>query len=165
MSTRRALVIAYLFPPLGGVGVVRTLKFVKYLPRNGWTPVVLAPKNPAYWLRDPDSLLEVPTSIEIVRSSLLEPTRVRRFLGDSLRAGIQFVRQRRSDRESSELRPFRPGAGRLGKVWASAIRWLFFPDEQITWLPTAVASGMGIQRREPVDLIYSSSPPISSHSL
>jgi len=163
LSARRVLMVAYLFPPLGGVGVVRTLKFVKYLPDAGWMPVVLAPKNPAYWLRDPGSLREVPSGVEIVRSSLLEPTRVRRLLGGSFRAAVQPLRRNRGNGDATEKQRFAPGAGKVGRVWAHAVRWLFFPDEQITWLPTAVSAGVRIQRDRPVEVIYSSSPPISTH--
>jgi len=155
--------IAYLFPPLGGVGVVRTLKFVKYLPDAGWMPVVLAPKNPAYWLRDPSSLGELPSGVEIVRSSLLEPTRVRRFLGGTFRAVMPPFGRQRPGSNATETERFAPGAGLVGRAWANAVRWLFFPDEQITWLPTAIGAGIRVQRDEPVEVIYSSSPPISTH--
>ena len=45
---RRVLVIAYYFPPMGLSGVQRTLKFVKYLPAEGWLPLVHTVANP-YW--------------------------------------------------------------------------------------------------------------------
>ena len=51
----RVLVVAYNFPPIGGVGVQRTLKFVTYLPRWGWDPVVLTARDPGVAERDPNN--------------------------------------------------------------------------------------------------------------
>ena len=56
--TRPMLVLAYRFPPQGGGGVQRTLKFVKYLPQHGWLPIVHTVSNPFWPLRD-ESLLRL----------------------------------------------------------------------------------------------------------
>jgi len=64
---KRVLVIAYEYPPLGGGGVFRTLKFTKYLPHFGWKPYVLTVKNPEYRVRDPTLLKEVPQEAKIYR--------------------------------------------------------------------------------------------------
>lgn len=48
----QVLFVAYYFPPLGGAGVQRTLKFVKYLPEFGWQPHVLTIQPPKSILRD-----------------------------------------------------------------------------------------------------------------
>ena len=49
---RRVLMISYYFPPLGGIGSVRAVKFAHYLPEFGWDPAVITPRNGAYY-RDP----------------------------------------------------------------------------------------------------------------
>ena len=49
---KRVLVIAYYWPPSGGSGVQRWVKFVKYLPSEGWEPVVFAPRGADYPIRD-----------------------------------------------------------------------------------------------------------------
>ena len=56
----KALLIAYHYPPLGGPGVFRTLKFTKYLPTYDFQPYVLTVKNPMYKLKDPSLLKEIP---------------------------------------------------------------------------------------------------------
>ena len=65
---RRVLMVAYYFPPLGGVGVQRTLKFVKYLPSQGWQPVVLTVKKQNLRLIDHSLLDEIPPEAQVCRS-------------------------------------------------------------------------------------------------
>lgn len=60
--------LAYLFPPLGGAGVQRTLKFVRYLEPLGWEATVVSTKSRHYPARDPSLLEEVPTSARVVRT-------------------------------------------------------------------------------------------------
>jgi len=73
----KVLVVAYFFPPVGGVAVQRTVKFVKYLPDKGWVPVILTVNLMASRLDDPDLLAEIPTSVAVHRTSaLLIPGRV-----------------------------------------------------------------------------------------
>ena len=52
MTLHRALMFAYYFPPLGGGGVQRTLKYVKYLPGEDFTPIVIAGGARGFSLRD-----------------------------------------------------------------------------------------------------------------
>lgn len=83
--TRRLLVVAYYFPPLGGAGVQRTLKFVKYLPEFGWQPVVLTAKLKGAYLGDASLEREVPPGVFVHRTSALLlpswlPWRLRNFV-------------------------------------------------------------------------------------
>ena len=73
---RRVLVVTYFFPPVGGVGVQRTLKYVTYLPRWGWEPVVVAPRDPAFPVRDPSLLATLAPGLEVHRTASLEPGRL-----------------------------------------------------------------------------------------
>ena len=78
------LVVAYFFPPLGGAGVQRTLKFVRYLPDYGWLPYVLTVNDRAS-LQDPSLLAEIPAGTSISRTPVLRlppglPWRVRHFI-------------------------------------------------------------------------------------
>jgi glycosyltransferase involved in cell wall biosynthesis len=70
---RRVLVIAYYFPPFGGAGVQRTLKFVKYLPEFGWQPVVLTVKEQVAHLRDLSLEEDIPSSTPIHRTLAVLP--------------------------------------------------------------------------------------------
>ncbi len=78
------LVIAYYFPPLGGAGVQRTLKFVKYLPEYGWLPHVLTVQDNAS-LQDSSLAAEIPAEVSITRTPILRlpprlPWRLRNFI-------------------------------------------------------------------------------------
>ena len=70
---KRVLVIAYYWPPSGGSGVQRWVKFVKYLPSEGWEPVVFAPDGADYPSLDPSFQKEVPASVEVLRGRIWEP--------------------------------------------------------------------------------------------
>lgn len=81
----RVLVTAYYFPPQGGGGVQRTVKFLKYLPDFGWQPVVLTIKKCGIHLIDDSIKNEVPPSVPVHRTSALVlpqwlPWRVRTFV-------------------------------------------------------------------------------------
>jgi glycosyltransferase involved in cell wall biosynthesis len=67
-AVRRVLVIAYFFPPLGGAGVQRTLKFVKYLPQFGWRATVVSTRSGLYGARDPELVREIPEGTRVVRA-------------------------------------------------------------------------------------------------
>lgn len=65
---RRVLVLAYFFPPLGGAGVQRTLKFVRYLEPLGWDATVVTTRSRHYPARDPSLLADVPPTTRIIRT-------------------------------------------------------------------------------------------------
>ena len=49
---KKVLIISYYWPPAGGSGVQRWLKFAKYLPNNNWQPIIYTPKNPYFEIKD-----------------------------------------------------------------------------------------------------------------
>jgi glycosyltransferase involved in cell wall biosynthesis len=63
--------LAYFFPPLGGAGVQRTLKFVKYLGLVGWDATVVSTRSRVYPARDPSLLEEIPETTRVIRTSAL----------------------------------------------------------------------------------------------
>lgn len=65
---RRVLLIAYFFPPLGGAGVQRAVKFAKYLPENGWLPTVLTTRSAIYPVSDPTLSGDVPDEVQVIRA-------------------------------------------------------------------------------------------------
>jgi glycosyltransferase involved in cell wall biosynthesis len=68
---RRVLVLAYYFPPVGGSGVQRTLKFVKYLSVLGWDATVISTRSRVYAARDASLLAEIPPATRVVRTLAL----------------------------------------------------------------------------------------------
>ncbi|HUW93228.1 MAG TPA: glycosyltransferase family 4 protein [Bacteroidales bacterium] len=66
----KVLIITYYWPPSGGAGVQRWLKFTKYLPASGWLPVVLTvnPENAAYPVKDTSLYGDIPLDVEVHRT-------------------------------------------------------------------------------------------------
>jgi glycosyltransferase involved in cell wall biosynthesis len=163
---RRVMVVAYNFPPVVGTGIERTLKHVTYLPDHRWRPVVVAPANPAYRLVDQASVALIPPGTEVHRAPTLEPAHARLLLRKMLRGeappgestpGAASDAASRGEAATSGLR------GLVNAAWARIIPTLFFPDEQLLWAPSAAVVGWRTHRRHPVDVLYSSAPPFSTH--
>ena len=69
---KKALIITY-WPPSGGGGVQRWLKFVKYLRDFGWEPIVFTPENPETPVDDETLLKEVPAGVQVIKNKIWEP--------------------------------------------------------------------------------------------
>ena len=73
MSTNKVLIITYYWPPAGGPGVQRWLKFVKYLPEFDVEPIVYIPENPSYPLLDEKLLSDISDKTIILKNKIFEP--------------------------------------------------------------------------------------------
>jgi glycosyltransferase involved in cell wall biosynthesis len=152
---RKVLIITYYFPPAGGAGVQRTLKFVKYLRQFDWEPVVLTAKDADYPAVDTSLLQEVPPGVAVYRAPLFEPYRLyRRFTGKPA--------DQATDMASLSASPERK------TTWSERISefiraGFFVPDARMTWLYPALHLGKKIVNRENISLIYSSAPPYTTH--
>jgi len=69
----RVLIISYYWPPSGGAGVQRWLKFVKYLRDFKWEPVLFVPENPEYPEIDNSLIRDIPEDLEIIKLPIWEP--------------------------------------------------------------------------------------------
>ncbi|MCI0707103.1 MAG: glycosyltransferase [Ignavibacteriae bacterium] len=150
---KKVLIVAYYFPPSGGPGVQRVLKFVKYLTEFGWQPVVLTVENGDYPARDESLLAEIPKRTTVYRTKIFEPYALyRKFTGKPAHAPVDVETIPSRDRRKS-----------LSESFAEFIRSTFFiPDARIGWYPYAVAKGLEIIENERIDAIYSSSPPYTT---
>ena len=148
LPRRRVLFVSYLFPPVGGVGVHRVTKFVKYLPQFGWDCSVLTVANPSTPLIDGSLRRDVPVSTVVCRARTLEPS-----YGVKAAVGA-------GKRESKGLVGF---AKRVTKNAARrAINTILQPDPQILWRPAALREGRKLLRETPHDAIIATGPPFSS---
>jgi glycosyltransferase involved in cell wall biosynthesis len=139
-APRGVLFVAFFFPPLGGGGVQRSLKFVRYLPAHGWQPrVVTAEAN--YWMRDESLLEEIPPGTPVRRV----PFGGRRLIGLGGRGGT------RSRAATRLLR----GLSRLALV----------PDAYVGWSRRAAGAAADEISRHPCALIFTTSSPDSAHLL
>jgi glycosyltransferase involved in cell wall biosynthesis len=128
---------------MGGGGVYRPLSFVRNLPKHGWRTTVVTPAGDAYWIRD-DSLLErVPSECRVVRT--------RTWSGQAWLA--RGRRGRASHSRSSR------GFGVVRRLSAAVL----LPDSYVGWVPFAVRAALDVARNDPPDVVYSTSPPESTH--
>jgi glycosyltransferase involved in cell wall biosynthesis len=160
----KVLVIAYRFPPQGGGGVQRTLKFVKYLPQWGWLPVVHTVRNPYWPLRDDTLLGEIPRGVQIYRTLTLEFERLQGGAGSLFAAGES---RRDTGHSGAAAHPRLPSRLRRAcKAVARVIhRRMLIPDPQVAWILPAFLKSLYIVRQAGVALIYTSSPPHSTQVL
>ena len=143
----RALIVCYVFPPVGGAGVQRVLKLVKYLPRHDVTPAVLTARAPSVPLVDASLERDVPAGTEIVRARTLEPGYSAKQLAWRVRA--------QAAGEHNARHKLKQGLLNLG-------RRLLVPDPQVLWLPAAqLALARRLCSNTPDDAVLISGPPFS----
>lgn len=145
----RALVVSYNFPPVGGAGVQRMSKLVRYLPSHGVTPAVLTVANPSVPLRDESLEKDLPPDLEIVRARTFEPD--------------YAVKAAAVKADASAAKPTlaRRGIRALSK----AAKAVLVPDPQVLWLPHAEAKLLPRLLRRADDAVLVSGPPFSQFVL
>jgi glycosyltransferase involved in cell wall biosynthesis len=142
--TRRVLMVAYYFPPLGGIGSLRASKFAEHLPDFGWDPTVLTPRLGTHY-EDPD--LSFPKD-RVIRSRSLEFSRI----------GKRVINVGRGNGGTGD-----PPRGPKELVRSAAHRYLYRPDAQIGWYPGAVRAGLRALRNGAFDAVFSTSVPMTAH--
>jgi glycosyltransferase involved in cell wall biosynthesis len=163
--SRRVLVITYFFPPLGGVGVQRTLKYVKYLPASGWQPVVVTPAKPAYTVRDETLLDQLAPDLKVERTSSFEPAAFPNAVAAYLRrrhaapSGSAAVATVGPAGGGLAARLLSKGMGLWKRVWGA----ILFPDDAAGWIGAGTRRGLAVNKATPLDVVYSTSAPISGH--
>jgi len=128
---------AYYFPPLGGSGVQRTLKYVKYLPHHGYDSLVVT-GQPRWFSQVPDTRLvrEIPPTAVVVQAPTIPFDYAQGKLDGLLR--------------------------RLG-VSSRFVMSALWPDPLVGWIPAAVRHGLRLNRRHRPSVLYSTSLPATSH--
>jgi glycosyltransferase involved in cell wall biosynthesis len=150
---RKVLIITYYWPPSGGAGVQRWLKFSKYLRDYGWEPIIYTPENPEAPAIDNSLEKDIPKGITILRQPISEPySAYKRFVGmkpgDKVNAG--FLQEKE-----------KPGLAEGFAVW---LRGNFFiPDARRFWIRPSVNYLKNYLITHPVDVIVSTGPPHSMH--
>ncbi len=147
---KKVLIISYYWPPAGGPGVQRVVNFVKYLPQNGWVPMILTVRDGEYPALDYTLEGLIADNTVVIKTRSIEPFSLyKRLMGKKKEHKIDtYILNQNS------------------KGWLSKItKWvrlnIFIPDARIGWYPFAVVKGKKIMRQEGIDLIYTCSPPHS----
>ena len=148
----KILYFTYYWPPAGGPGVQRNLKFVKYLKKLGWDPIVVTLKNGTYPSIDKSLEKEVPSDLKVVRTKTTEP-----FL-------LYNLLQGKTKKEATVALSGVQNNKSLFKRFSLFIRsFLFVPDARVGWKNHAIKAAEKIISSEDIKAIVTTGPPHSTH--
>ena len=151
---KRVLIISYYWPPTGGSGVQRWVKFAKYLPSEGWQPVIYTPENPEQLATDASLEAEIPAEAQIIKTHIIEPYELYK----------KFLRKSGHSKEAVEVNPVNAQNKSFLQKVAMWVRGnLFLPDPRCMWIRPSVSYLKKYLKDHPVDLIVSTGPPQSMH--
>ncbi len=152
---KKVLIITYYWPPSGGAGVQRWLKFVKYLREFGIEPIIYTPANPEIPVEDPSLASDVPADIEILQQPIWEPYHwYKKWVGvkSSEKINTGFLSESEKPKKTEKI-----------GVW---IRGNFFiPDARCFWIQPSIRFLTSYLSQNPVDAIISTGPPHSMHRI
>ena len=148
----RILIIIYYWPPAGGPGVQRWLKFVKYLPGYGIEPVVYIPENPTYPLLDDGLLAEVSPKTTIIKRKIIEPY-----------AWAAAFSKGSTKKISSGIIPNKKKQSALQKLMLWVRGNLFIPDARVLWVKPSIRYLSDYIKENGIDTIVTTGPPHSLH--
>lgn len=150
---KKVLILTYYWPPSGGAGVQRWLKFVKYLREFGWEPIVYTAENGEYPVLDESLFKDIPKGITILKQPIWEPYQLYK----------KVIGQKKDERVVSG---FLKEKGKIS--WGHKLSlWLrgnvFIPDARRFWIRPSTNYLSRWLKENPVDAIVSTGPPHSMH--
>ena len=147
---KKVLIITYYWPPAGGSGVQRWLKFTKYLPKYNWQPIIYTPENPYFEAQDEALLNDIPAEAKIWKTPIWEPYALKDRLfgkgGKTQSAGVITNKKSLKNKVLNWVR---------GNV--------FIPDPKIYWVKPSVKALLKKIQEEEIDHILTTGPPHSMH--
>ena len=150
---KKALIITYYWPPSGGSGVQRCLYFVKYLKQFGWEPIVYTVANGEYPAIDASLEKEIPSDTTVIKSEIWEP--------------YQLYKKFTGQKKDQQLKPLIITEKKEKQLAHKISTWVrgnfFIPDARKFWIKPSIERLSQYLKENPVDLIFSSSPPQSVH--
>lgn len=149
---KKVLIISYYWPPAGGPGVQRWLKFAKYLPSYGVQPVMYVPKNPHYPLEDASLEAEVPQGLRVIKKPIWEPYSISGIFSKSDTKEI-----------SSGIIPTQEKQGFLQKAMLFIRGNFFIPDARKFWVNPSVDFLKKFLQEEEITTVITTGPPHSLH--
>jgi len=145
---KKVLIVTYYWPPSGGIGVHRSLKFVKYLRDFGWEPIVYAPQDAQYPYFDETNYKHIPENLTVLKHRIFEP--------------FDLFRKVSGRKKTDQANPVYVRDRKLSKIDNLAI-WirgnLFIPDARCFWIKPSLRYLRKYLSENPVDAIFSDGPP------
>jgi hypothetical protein len=148
---KRILTISYYWPPAGGPGVQRWLKFTKYLPEFGYEPHVYIPENPSYPIIDPSLDKEVDSRIKIIKQPIWEPYKLAERLTKS-----------NKDLKAGQFETFGK-QGLLSKLSIYIRGNFFIPDARKFWIRPSLKFLESYLKKNQIEILITTGPPHSMH--
>ena len=146
---KKVLIITYYWPPAGGSGVQRWLKFSKYLRGFDIEPVIYTIDNPSYPILDKSSESEIPKDLEILKQAIFEPNSMLSFFG------------RNNKKESAGF--LNPNPTFFGSIIQYIRANYFIPDARKFWIQPSVNFLSNYLENNHIDAIITTGPPHSMH--
>lgn len=145
----KVLIVTYYWPPAGGPGVQRWLKFVKYLRDFGIEPVVFTAENPYYPTIDETLKTDIPSGIEVIKCPIFEPNTI-----------VAKLKKSETQKSAGFLDP---NPSFFAKILLYIRANYFIPDARMFWVKPAVRKIKEYTENNHVDAIITTGPPHSLH--
>lgn len=145
----KVLLVTYYWPPAGGSGVQRWLKFIKYLPSFDIDPMVYTALNAEYAFYDESLLAEVPASLKVVKKGIWEPN------------SILSKFKKEGEPQSGGFLKSDPSF--VDKMMHYIRANYFIPDARKFWIKPSVRKLVPLIRDNNIDIIITTGPPHSMH--
>ena len=149
---KKVLIITYYFPPAGGPGVQRWLKFVKYLPDYDIQPIVYVPENPSYPIIDENLVGEISDCAIVIKKPIMEPYGL-----------ASIFSKNKTQKISSGIIPNERKQTAIDKLLLWIRGNFFIPDARVFWVKPSVAYLKKYIQENSIDTIITSGPPHSLH--
>ncbi len=146
---KKVLIITYYWPPAGGSGVQRWLKFSKYLPENGWKPYIFTPDSPSFDVKDEDLISDIHIETEVWTTPIWEPYSLKDKLFGKSESSNAGIIQYKSSTENKIMNWVRGN--------------IFIPDPKVFWVKPSIKLLNKKIKEEGITHVVSTGPPHSMH--
>jgi len=145
---KKVLIITYNWPPAGGIGVLRCLKFAKYLRDFGWEPVIYTVKDAQYPYFDDSNDKDIPDGITILKKPIIEPFQA-----------FKLITGRKKNVPLNNIVHVRDKQSLFDKLGIWVRGNYFIPDARFLWIKPSVKFLTAYLKDNPVDAILTDGPP------
>ena len=150
---KKVLIITYYWPPAGGSGVQRWVKFAKYLRDFGWDPVIFTVESTDYPIIDNSIGLDLPDGIEVIKSKIVEPYQLYNFFSGKKKGqkiDANFLSEGKKLNWKDKI-----------AVWIRGN--IFIPDAKFLWIGPSVRYLLNYLKENHINAVISTGPPHSCH--
>lgn len=152
---KKVLILTYYWPPSGGAGVQRWLKFVKHLRSFGWEPVVYTALNGEMPVIDESLQKDVPPDLTVLRTTIWEPYSIYK----------KFIGRKKDDKINASFLSENKKAGLTEKISVWIRGNFFIPDARKFWIKPSINYLGHYIKKYGIKHVISSGPPHSMHMI